>query len=124
MSKFHEITVQIINGEIIPKTNEKRWNSISINGNSNRPETLKITTIDNAQSIYSFVADTIQKTINFNPLNGTESYNLQYEELPNKNFIFKGYSTLGDSIWIRTKSKFIKDYPLTSNGIKWVTDLK
>lgn len=124
MSKFHEITVQLINGEIIPKTNENRWNSISINGNSNRPETLKITTIDNAQSIYSFVADTIQKTINFNPLNGTESYNLQYEELPNKNFIFKGYSTLGDSIWIRTKSKSIKDYPLTSNGIKWVTDLK
>lgn len=124
MTKFHEVDVQIINGEKIPKTNGSRWNNISINGNSYRPGKLKITNIDKIQSYYSFTADTIKKIIEFNPINGNESYNFNYGELPDRVFIFEGTSTNGDSIWIRTRAKALNDYRLTSNRFKWITDLK
>lgn len=124
LTKFHEVEMQIINGNKIPYSDGSRWNNISINGNAFRPETVKITSMDNTKSLYSFTADTILKTMNFDPINASESFNFHYKEYPGKVFIFEGSSNLGDSIWLRTKSKSLKDYPLTSNRIKWIRDLE
>jgi len=126
MTKFHNVEIQIINGDTIPISDENKWKSISINGNSRRPESLKIISMNNTQNIYSFSSDTIQKTIEFHLLRGPESdtYKFQYKELSDGFFVFNGYSYKGDSIWIKTKSKTLKDYRLTAKGIKWVTDLE
>lgn len=124
MTRFHEVETHIINGDTIPESDGDRWKSISINGSSYRPETLKITNMGGNPDFYSFTADTIQKTIELNPTNSPEIYEFQYEELANKDFIFKGTSSQGDSIWIRTNSKSLKDYPLTASGIRWITDLR
>ena len=124
LTSFHEVQTQIINGERIPETDERRWKSISINGNSYRPESLRISSKDSYPKYYSFTADTIQKTISLVSKNHPDLYEFTYKELPDKVFIFEGASSQGDSIWIKTKSKSLKDYPLTSNKIKWITDLK
>jgi len=124
MTYFHDVETYIINGDTIPETDETRWESISINGNSYRPETLKITNAAGKRDYYSFTADTIQKTIKISRKKSPEVYNFRFEELLNKEFVFEGSSSEGDSIWIKTKSKSLKDYPLTASGIRWITDLK
>ncbi len=125
MTGFHEIETQIINGDTLSKSNECRWKTMSINGSSWRPESLKIVSLDNEANMYSFEADTIQNTIKFYPYKDLEShaYEFQFKKLRDKIFVFQG-SYQGDSIWIKTKIKTLKDYPLKANEIRWITDLK
>ncbi|KZS41935.1 hypothetical protein AWE51_00385 [Aquimarina aggregata] len=125
MTGFHNVEVQKINGDTIPSSMGHRWKSISFNGNSRRPESLKIISINNKKHTYSFSVDTIQKTIMFKLIKDTldDIYKFRYKELPSETFVFQG-SHKGDSILIKTKVKTLKDYRLTKNGIQWITDEK
>ena len=124
LTMFHEVETHIINGDTLSNTNENMWKSISINGNSYRPESLKIINTYDQPSYYSFTADTIQKSIKFQSKINPEVYEFQYTVTPNDGFIFQGSNSKGDSIWIKTKIKTLEDYPLTANKIRWITDLK
>ncbi|WP_299215236.1 DoxX family protein [uncultured Aquimarina sp.] len=125
LTGFHEVEIQIINGDTIPKSTTNRWKNISINGSSYRSESLKITHMDKQQSYYLFEADTIKKTIDFRPFNDSENkvYKFTYDILEDNIYIFQGIYK-DDSFWIKTKAKTLKDYRLTKNGMRWITDLK
>jgi len=125
LTGFHEVEIQIVNGDTISKSTAIRWKNISINGSSYRPESLKITHMDKQQDYYLFEADTIKKTIDFRPFNDSENkvYKFTYDKLEDNTYIFQGIYE-DDSFWIKTKAKTYKDYRLTKNGMRWITDLK
>lgn len=122
LTTFHDVDTHIVNGDTLAKTDDSRWKTMSINGSSYRPETMKLTKMYGYNDVYKFTADTLQKTIKFFSSNSPETYEFQYDKLENKDFIFEGYSSQGDTIWIRTRSKSLEDYPLTANKIRWITD--
>ncbi|WP_027395828.1 DoxX family protein [Aquimarina latercula] len=124
MTGFHQVEIQMVNGDTIPKSTNIRWKNISINGSSYRPETLKIIQEDKKQLYFLFEADTIKRTIDFHEYNDSEkkANSFTYDRLDDNVFIFKG-SYKGDSIWVRTKAKTFKNYRLTKSGMRWITDL-
>ncbi|MBW1294211.1 DoxX family protein [Aquimarina litoralis] len=125
LTGYHEIEILVINGDTIQESNKSRWKNISINGSSYRPESLTITSVDKKKFYYSFEADTVKQTIHFHKFNDSidNAYKLSYEKIDNNIVVFKG-SYHQDSYWMKTKVKTLKDYRLTREGIRWITDLK
>lgn len=124
LTSFHTIEIFKINGHTIPASSKDRaWKTLSINGASYIPETLMITLENGYGTNYSFEADTLAKTISFHPFRGDTSdlYQFRYQELSNKEFIFEG-THKDDTLWMKTTSKTLKDYQLTAQRFKWVTD--
>jgi len=125
LSAYHEVETHIINGDTLHTSNTAKWKNISINGSSYRPESLKIIGEDKKRNYYSFEADTTNNSIKFYSYKDPkkEAYRFVYKKIDENTFVFKG-SYQNDSIWIQTKAKTLKDYRLTKNGIRWITDLK
>ncbi|MEP0264314.1 DoxX family membrane protein [Dokdonia sp.] len=124
LTRFHEIETFMINGDTIPVSSQDlAWKSLSINGASYIPETLMITKESGYGNNFSFEADTLAKTIMFHPMRGdtNDIYTFTYKERSNGVFIFEG-THAQDTIWMKTKSKTLKDYQLTRQRFKWVTD--
>ncbi|WP_405397772.1 DoxX family protein [Maribacter sp. Asnod2-G09] len=122
-----DIEIFVKNGDTIPKSkiNGSRWNKIRINDLSYLPETLMILNEDNTTERYKFTADTLTKKIHLTGLYGDDqtSHELTYKVLENKVYIYEGIFK-GDSLWMRTRAKTIRDYRLTRNGIRWIRDLE
>jgi len=125
MAGFHTVEMMIKNNDTISEINDQRWKNLSISESSYRPEIAVITEMSKRRNSYSFKADTVKKTITLYPISGEkkEEYTLSYEKLNDQEFIFEG-THLKDSVWIKTRSKTLNDYPLTANKIKWITDLE
>lgn len=124
LTRFHEINTHTINGETIPETDERRWHTISINGNSYIPQHLSIKGASRYPKRYSYTADTSQNTMSIISMNSPDSLDFKYEDLGKGAFNFIGTSSGGDTIRLFTKSKSMDNYRLSSNKIKWITDLK
>lgn len=126
LTSYHTVELFVKNGDTIPlDTSNGAWKTISINGASYIPETLMITKDDGYGANYSFKADTLAKTMQFHPMRGdtNDVYQFTYKPLADKTYVFEG-THLQDTFWIKTKAKTLKDYQLTSRGIKWITDLE
>lgn len=124
LTSFHTIEIFVKNGDTITTgENDRTWKTLSINGASYIPETLMITAENGYGANYSFEADTLARTIQFYPFRGdsTDLYHFTYEKLPNKAFVFEGIHK-SDTIWMKTTSKTLKDYQLTAQRFKWITD--
>ena len=74
---------------------------------------------------FSTKTDTINKTITFYPLRGSEeeSNTFTYEKLEGKKMRFEGVYQ-GDTLSVTTESKAKEDYRLMKNKIKWIRDLE
>lgn len=127
LTSSHNIELFVKNGDTIPKdlTGGGRWNKMTINGLSYLPETLSIAKMDNTNERYRFTADTLAKKISLVRMYGdsSKSHVLYYEAIEPKAFIFQGVFE-GDTLWMRTRAKTLKDYRLMRNGIRWIRDLK
>ncbi|NAS30955.1 hypothetical protein GTQ40_08245 [Flavobacteriaceae bacterium R38] len=122
---FHTVEMMIKNNDTISEINDQRWKNLSISGSSYRPETAVIREVSGRRNSYSFEADTLKKTMILYSIRGNRKaeLKLKYKELNHQEFIFEG-THQSDSIWIKTTSKTLKDYPLTANEIRWITDLR
>ncbi|WP_299683551.1 hypothetical protein [uncultured Dokdonia sp.] len=126
LTSYHTVQLFVKNGDTIPlDTSDRVWKTISINGSSYIPETLMITKGGGYGANYSFEADTLAKTLRFHPMRGdtNDVYQFTYKTLADKAYVFEGIH-FEDTLWIQTKAKTLKDYQLTSRGIKWITDLE
>lgn len=124
LTAFHEIEIFVKNGDTIAtSSNDLAWKTLSINGASYIPETLMITSENGYGANYSFEADTLARTIQFYPFRGdsTDLYHFTYKKVSNKTFVFEG-THKDDTIWMKTTSKTLKDYQLTAQRFKWITD--
>ncbi|SNR97482.1 DoxX family protein [Dokdonia pacifica] len=126
LTGHHTIKMLIKNGDTLSldKSNTV-WKSMIINGSSYLPETLTMSKGNNFNDYFSFKADTLARTITFHPMRGdtNDIYQFRYKKETDKTYIFEG-THRQDTFWIKTTAKTLKDYPLTSKGIKWITDLE
>lgn len=127
LTSSHEIEIFVKNGDTISndKTSEIRWKKMNINGLSYLPETLLIIKEDNTTERFKFTADTLAKKIRLTNLydNTQKTHELTYESVEEKVFIYQGVFK-GDTLWMKTKAKTLKDYRLTRDGIRWIRDLE
>lgn len=125
LTGFHTIELYTINGDTMSTHEDLAWKTISINGASYIPETLMITKENGYGDNFSFEADTLANIIKFHPMRGdtNDVYQFTYQKLPDQKFVFEGMHDQ-DTIQIKTTVKTINDYQLTSQGIKWITDLE
>jgi len=126
IQSLHKVDVFIKNGDTIPvgSTLSERWKTMRLNTNKYGPPLASIELSDDLKKVYSLEVDTVAKTFDFILRSDTTKtkHRLQYEELANKEFVFKGVFE-GDTLSVTTKAKTLKDYKLTSRGIRWVTDI-
>lgn len=113
-----------LNGQQDSIPENKKWETIFINGSSYLKNSMLIKNEDGSRKYYSTKTDTVNKTILFYPLRGKEedSQTFNYKKLDDKEFIFDGIIN-GDTISISTKYKSIDDYRLVKSKIKWIRDL-
>jgi hypothetical protein len=127
LTSSHDIELFVKNGDTIPKseTNRNRWDKMTINGLSYLPGTLLISKADNTRERYKFTAETLTRKLILTNMysDSSKSEELRYESVEPKVFIYQGVFE-GDTLWMKTRAKTIKDYRLTRNGIQWITDLK
>ncbi len=125
-SHAHTIEIFVKNGDTISDaaSNGNRWKQLIMNGVSYLPDTFVLTQVDGSRKRYQFEADTIAKTMKYQTFRDTtENYQqLKYTKLEENVFVFEGILE-GDTLWMKTKTKSIEDYPL-SNKMRWITDLK
>jgi hypothetical protein len=126
LASLHDIDLFVKNGDTLTrKSNDlSRWKTLMINGYSYYPKTISVTYENGKSDWFSFEADTLAKRIDFQNFQDTTAlkYPFHYKTLNKKRFEFKGVLK-GDTLHFKTKAKFIKDYKLTSMGIKWIPDL-
>ncbi len=102
-----------------------KWETLFMNGSSYLKNSMVIETLEGNRRYFSTKTDTINKTITFYPLRGSEeeSNTFTYEKLGNGKVKFEGIYQ-GDTISVTTTAKSKEDYRLIKNKIKWIRDLE
>jgi hypothetical protein len=125
VSGIYKIRKFVVNGDTLPPVNTDvgRWKNFTLNGTSYMPDQMVIRYMTDSRAMFTFSADTLQRTLVFHPdQDSTDRYVMKYERLPGNIYVFSGLHKQ-DSIWIEAEGKASHEYQLTRSGVRWIRDL-
>ena len=123
LSSTHRVRKMIVNGDTLENTDSRIWEKINISASNYSKDFVSVKVAGERSKFYKLELDSVIRRIKFIDRNvESDIYDFEYELLPNKRYIFRGYH-LGDSIIISTEARVQDDFFLVRNQRRWIRDL-